>query len=92
MAQTGTLNNIPKMPNTSPPIHAPKIGTSALMATNAETAPAYGIPRISIPIKHRTPMITASVSCPLTKFVKVWLVREAMSRNHCAFFAEGLSQ
>ena len=55
----------------SPPIHAPKIGISAVTATNAETAPAYGIPRISIPKKHRTPMITASVSCPLTKFVKV---------------------
>ena len=31
-------------------------------------------------------MMTASVSCPLTKFVKVWLVREAILRSRCAFF------
>ena len=84
-ALPGSASRIKNAPR-PPPIHAPKIGTSAVMVTNAETAPAYGIPRISIPKKHRTPMITASVSCPLTKFVKVWLVREAIPRSRCAFF------
>ena len=84
-ALPGSASRIKNAPR-PPPIHAPKIGTSAVTATNAETAPAYGIPRISIPKKHRTPMITASVSCPLTKFVKVWFVRAAMLRSRCAFF------
>ena len=84
-ALPGSASRIKNAPR-PPPIHAPKIGTSAVTATNAETAPAYGIPRISIPKKHRTPMMTASVSCPLTKFVKVWLVRKAILRSRCAFF------
>jgi hypothetical protein len=42
------------------------------------------MPSINMPTKQSAPMMIASVNWPLTKFVKVWFVSDAMFNSRCA--------
>ena len=67
------------------PINAPNTGISAVKPTSTDIAGAYGMRNIDMPIKHKAPMMTASVSWPVMKFVNVRFIRSSISRSFCIF-------
>ena len=69
MGLTIRIKNAP----TAVPIKAPKMGISAVKPTRTEIIAAYGIRKISIPAKHKIPMMIASVNWPVIKLLKILL-------------------
>ena len=86
MALVGLTINIKKAP-TIVPIKAPKTGIKAVNPTKTEMVDAYGIFKSNIPIKQRTPIMTASRHCPVIKLPNILLDNSLISIIFFSFFS-----
>ena len=73
IALIGLSTKIRKAP-IAVPINGPNTGINAVAAIMQETMMAYGIRKMSMPIKQRTPISNTSVHCPATKLEKALFV------------------
>ena len=85
-ALIGSIINRMSMPGIAPRI-APTIGTSAVIPTIVLIKSGYGKRNNVMPIKHITPKITASMTCPKINFENVSEVIFCISNNFALTFS-----